>query len=222
MVKTMKIGKVSFPELRIGAGQIHKARGYFADKFREYDLIHNHRQDSDKFYYRYPAIQFKKDRGLAIVAFGAEAIAVLKQVFLAAEEVDIGGLRLDIRSRTIDVDEVSLGEDGERYVYRFTSPWLALNQKNFSEYQTLERPEDKQRKLHGILVNNIISFCKFAGYTIEKQLEVKSRFSHTEANLKGYTHTAITGQFMVNILLPDDLGLGKSSSRGYGSIVKDM
>ncbi len=222
MVKTLKVGRVSFPELKIGAGKIHKVRGYFSDRFRQYDLLHNHQQDSDKFYYRYPAIQFKKDRRLMIVAFGSDAISVLKKVFLAAEEVDIEGTRLDIRSKEIDVEEVSMGEDGERYVYRFISPWLALNQKNHSEYQTLELPEDKQRKLNGILINNIISFCKFAGYTIEDTLEVKSRFSHTEANLKGYTHTAITGQFMVNILLPDYLGLGKSSSRGYGSIMKDF
>ena len=222
MLKHLKVGEIRFPEIKIKSSLLHKVRGYFADRFKQYDLVHNHDRNTGKSLYRYPAIQFKLDDHLVIYAFKDEAIDILKEVFLTSEELTIEDFTIMVYEKQIQVKKIQWGEDGNHYVYKFTSPWLALNQRNYQVYQILEHPEAKQEKLKGILINNILSFCKFAGFTVTETLNIKANFDEVEANLKGFMHLAFKGEFMVNFLLPDYLGLGKSSSRGYGNIIRKL
>jgi hypothetical protein len=197
-------------------------RGYFADQYNQYDLIHNHDKKTGKFLYRYPAIQFKITDYLSIFGYKQEGINILKEVFLTSEDIAIEGKIIRIFGRELEIREEVYGEDGQFYFYEFFTPWIALNQNNYREYKSLTDETHKSQQLNSILVNNIISFCKFTGYTIKESLKVKSKFRETKANLKGKTHTAFKGEFMINFLLPDFLGLGKSSSRGYGNIKRKM
>lgn len=213
---------MKFPEIRIKPSHLHKVRGYFSRQFAQFDLIHNHRVTSGKYFYRYPAIQFKIHDCLAVHAYKPEGIDVLKELFLEAENIVIEDQVLTVNSKEIEVKEVEFGEDGEQYVYEFVTPWMALNQQNYKDYLSLESDKQRKEKLHAILINNIISFCKFTGYTIQDRLEIKSAFKPVPANLKGKTHLAFKGEFMVNFLLPDLLGLGKSTSRGYGNIIRKI
>lgn len=218
MLQKIKTGTARFPEIKIKPSLLHKVRGYFADQYRQYDLVHNHDKKTGTFIYRYPAIQFKINNGLAIHAYKDEGIAILKEVFLTSESIDVEGRTINVYGKEIEIKEESFGEDGEFYLYEFFTPWLALNQQNYRNYKTLSDEKEKNRRLNTVLINNIIAFCKFAGYTVENRLTVKSQFRELQANLKGKTHTAFKGEFMVDFLLPDFLGLGKSSSRGYGNI----
>lgn len=213
---------MKFPEIQIKASHLHKVRGYFSRQFAQFDLVHNHPTTPGKYIYRYPAIQFKIHDCLSVHGYKKNGIDVLKELFLEAENIVIENLVLTINSKEIEVKEVEFGEDGEQYVYEFITPWLALNQQNFKDFLTLESDKQRKEKLHAILVNNIISFCKFARYTIQNRLEVKSTFTPVPANFKGKTHLAFKGEFMVNFLLPDLLGLGKSTSRGYGNIIRKI
>ncbi len=124
MLKYMKVGEIRFPEIHLKPRVLHKARGYFANRFNQYDLLHNHDKNSGKHIYRYPAIQFKLDDHLVIYAFNDGAIDILKEVFLFSEEIVIEGSDIMINEKQIEVKEVPFGEDGGYYLYRFTSPWL--------------------------------------------------------------------------------------------------
>lgn len=213
---------MKFPGIQIKPSQLHKVRGYFSRQFARFDLIHNHQPVSEKYFYRYPAVQFKIQDCLAVHAYKPEGIAVLKELFLESESIEIEGQVLTIDSKEIEVKEVEIGEDGEGYVYEFVTPWIALNQQNYKDFLSLETDEQRKEKLHAILINNIISFCKFAGYTVQDRLAIKSAFQPVQTNLKGKTHLAFKGEFMVKFLLPDLLGLGKSTSRGYGNIIRKI
>ncbi len=222
MKQKIDIGIMKFPGIEIKPSQLHKVRGYFSRQFAQFDLVHNHRPAPEKYFYRYPAIQFKIHEGLAVHAYKAEGTAILKELFLEAENIVIEGQVLEVKNREIEVREVEIGEDGESYVYEFVTPWIALNQQNYKDFLSIETDEEKKDKLHAILVNNILSFCKFAGYTVQNRLAIKSSFSPVATNLKGKTHLAFMGEFIVNFLLPDLLGLGKSTSRGYGNIIRKI
>ena len=222
MLEKIKTGIIRFPEIKIKPSHLHKVRGYFSQQYRQYDLIHNHDQKTGKLLYRYPAIQFKINPCLAIAAYKQEGIDILKEVFLTSQDIVIEDKTIDIHGKEIEINEQPYGEDGEFYLYEFYTPWLALNQENYRDYRALADEKEKSRKLNAVLVNNIISFCKFAGYTVVNRLAVKSQLVEVTANLKAKTHIAFKGNFMVNFLLPDFLGLGKSSSRGYGNIRKNM
>jgi hypothetical protein len=222
MLTTIKTGIMKFPEIRIKPSYLHKVRGYFSRQFAQFDLIHNHQRTTEKLFYRYPAVQFKIYDCLAIHAYKPEGITVLKKLFLESENIVIEDRIFTINSKEIEVKEVEIGENGKIYVYKFVTPWIALNQENFKAYLSLETEKQRKDKLHSILINNIIAFCKFAGYTIKKRLVVKSSFITEPVNLKGKTLLGIKGEFMVNFLLPDLLGIGKSPSRGYGNIIKKI
>lgn len=222
MLQKIRTGITRFPEIKIKPSELHKARGYFSTQYNQYDLMHNHDKKTGKYLYRYPAIQFKITDYFSIFGYKQEGIDILKEVFLTSEDIVLEGKNIKIYGKEIEVKEIKYGEDGQFYVYDFFTPWLALNQDNFVEYKSMNDEGQKNRMLNSILINNIISFCKFTGYTIKNRLKVKSKFREIPANLKGKTHTAFKGEFMVNFLLPDYLGLGKSSSRGYGNILKRM
>lgn len=222
MIQKIRTGITRFPEIKVRPFELHKVRGFFSNRYKRYDLLHNHDRGTGKFIYRYPAIQFKIDGYFSIFGYKQEGIDILKDIFLTAEDIVIEGRKIDVFGKEIEVKEEDFGEDGTFYVYEFITPWIALNQANYKEYTLLGDEERKNRMLNSILINNIISFCKFAGYTVKDRLEVKSKFHEVRANLKGKVHRAFRGEFMVNFLLPGYLGLGKSSSRGYGNIVKKL
>lgn len=222
MLQLIKIGTMDFPGIVIKPWLLHKVRGYFSRQFEQFDLLHNHEANSDRVIYRYPAVQFKIHENLAIHAYKPEGISVLKELFLGVENIVIEGRVVKVNSKEIEVGEVEFGEDGEMYVYEFVTPWIALNQENYKEFLALGTEEQRKEKLHAILINNIISFCKFAGYTVGERLVVKSNLKSVDTNLKGKVHMGFLGEFMVNFRLPGLLGLGKSTSRGYGNVLRKI
>lgn len=234
-------GMVLFPHTTINSGELHKARGYFSDLLSSEELLHNHIQESTKLHYRYPAIQFKRFKEaenklgvLSIHAFNKDAIKILQKIFLLDNTISgckekelIKTNRItkelqDVFCKEFKVDKVLLGdtEDNEAIQYQFISPWIGLNPKNYKDYQKLDNDDTRTAKLNSIIVQNIISFCKFSGYTIKNRLLVTSNLRSVKVNLKGKAQIGFLGSFKVNFLLPDYLGLGKSSSRGYGNIIQ--
>lgn len=70
------------------------------------------------------------------------------------------------------------------------------------------------------MIGNIISMSKGLGYTVSKKLICWINIEGKRVKLKGITHVGFVGKFKVNFKIPDYLGLGKSVSRGFGTIKK--
>ncbi len=173
MKHKVKIAQLQFPELKIKPSELHKVRGYFGEQFREFDLLHNHDLKTGKNIYRYPAIQFKiADKILSIFSYGEKAIEIFKTIFFKSDKIIIGSQTMEINEKQFEIKEKSFGLKDDSFVYSFISPWIGLNQKNYSSYIKLNSEEEKKDKLNAILINNIISFCKFAGYTIKDTVKV--------------------------------------------------
>ncbi|MBN2790459.1 MAG: DNA repair protein [Candidatus Delongbacteria bacterium] len=214
----LKTTVVLLPDLKIKRSELHKVRGFFSSKYNENNLIHNH--DGDKFIHRYPAVQFKTiDNILYIYSFSSDTEDVFKDIFLTDYELDIEGKKYSINEKQIEVKDLELNDSEDYFKYEFYSHWIALNQKNFEEYMKLKFQDEKDAKLKSIIIQNIISVCKFAGYTIQNKLEVKElNLKPVMTNLKGMEILAFKGDFEINFILPDYIGLGKSVSRGFGNV----
>ena len=179
-MEEIKIARLRFPEIQIRPSDLHKARGYFGEQFREFDLLHNHDLRTGKSIYRYPAIQFKiADRALSIFSFGEKAIKVFKAIFFRSDRIEIGSKTIAVNEKQLKINEEPFGFRDEAHTYSFVSPWIGLNQKNYSDYLKLNSAKEKEDKLNAILINNIISFCKFAGYTIPDRILVRYLIIHT-------------------------------------------
>ena len=217
----MKQAILTFKNIRLCTGQIHKLRGYVGNVFSQYDLIHNHDVLTGKTFYRYPLIQFKLiDHTPCIMALTQRAVDIFTRIFMELDEIDIGGRIIPVNEKDFTLKDVPFGFSDQPHVYEFTSPWAGLNQNNFKTFTQLQTPEDKNHLLSRILTGNILSRAKYLGHRLspDQRIETQVKLTPATITLKGKKMTGFKGIFKTNFILPDHCGLGKSVSRGFGTI----
>ena len=69
-------------------GSASELRGFFATRFNEYTLLHQH--SADKLIYRYPLVQYKMIDSKPMVVGINEGAEVLKQIYDKYEEIKLG------------------------------------------------------------------------------------------------------------------------------------
>jgi hypothetical protein len=131
----IKLGILLFRDLKLSPGELHKFRGYVGNLYKKYDLIHNHRSDGSTIT-RYPLIQFKLiNKVPSIIAITDKAIEAFSQIFLSMDEAIIDNIKIPIHEKNLKVETRKVGFSNETLVYEFTSPWMALNEKNYRNVQ---------------------------------------------------------------------------------------
>jgi hypothetical protein len=201
----MQITTITFPELRFHPSAGNKIRGYFANWWGEKsDLLHNHSTEG-KNIYRYPLVQYKVLRNApAIIGMGKGA-KLLLEMFLNLEELIIDDKIHPLTNKNLRSNEVDIGVSSDWHSYRFLSPWMALNSKNFAEYKSAGTVE-QDRMLKKILIRNALSFFKENDVWLKEQLEVELDVRPITTNFKGQRMTAFKGTFKMNDALPDFIG----------------
>ena len=216
----MKKATLSFSNVNLRASQIHKFRGFIGNFFKNHDLIHNHDLKTGKPIYRYPLIQFKLiDDMPAIIAITDRAVSIFSEIFMKLDKIIIEDTVIPVFEKNLKIEEVEFGYSDEIFMYEFVSPWIGLNQKNFIKYNNAGR-EEKNEMLKRVMTGNILSMAKYLDCWLLKNQKIKIdiKLKETKVNLKGKSMTAFNGIFKTNFCLPDYLGLGKSVSRGFGSV----
>lgn len=217
----MKKATLMFNNIKLNPSQIHKFRGYVGNVFIDNDLIHNHDPKTGKHIYRYPLIQFKIINGTpCIIALTEKAVQIFSEIFMSMDKMIIGGKEIPVHEKDLKVETVEFGFSQETFVYKFLSPWIALNQKNHHRYQEAENEADKKGLLRKILTGNILSMSKHLGVHLnaDQRIMVDHELDFAKAFLKGKQMRGFKGIFKCNFKLPDCSGLGKSVSRGFGTI----
>ncbi len=207
--------RLIFNELNIPPRCAPRIRGYLASRYPQYLALHNH--DGDKYVYSYPLIQYKVIKSTPFILGISEASAILKQVFSEIEVLNISREQLQIYERTIEIAHGEWTETDEIYDYEFLTPWMALNQSNHTKYlnSNLSRQSDL---LNRIFTGNILSISKCLNYTVQGRIRAYTNVRPIEVNFKDKPMLAFKGKVSVNFLIPDYWGLGKSTSRGFGTI----
>jgi hypothetical protein len=194
-----------------------KLRGFFATRFNEYALLHQH-IDVDKLLYRYPRIQYKILEGAAIVLGIEEGAEVLKAVYDKYDTIQLGESEYTIVERGIALKEEAFGIATEILSYEFITPWIALSQQNYQRYLESKR-EQRRELLRRTLIGNILSASKGLDYVVLEEIKlVIGRLRQSKCEIKGTPFIGFWGGFMMNFTIPDYMGLGKSVSRGFGTV----
>jgi hypothetical protein len=191
-------------------------RGYVGRQYPEDTLLHNHRDGS--FVYSYPRVQYKiiNNCGYIIgLAEGAEAVKKIRpfnSVMLGDEVIELLEYKLTERKATFGITD-------DQNTYSFFSPWLALNEQNYQKYKQLRTRNNKRKLLEKILVGNIIAMSKGLDYTVPEPIIANFKvFEEISTALKATTMLGFLGTFSVNFEIPDYWGIGKSVSRGFGTV----
>jgi hypothetical protein len=193
-------------------------RGAVSNLYPEERLLHQHREDG-KVDYHNPLVQYKIINGeCLIVGFkdGGELLAnlelVTKTLFLGCENYTILTTDLEFHHISIKITETV-------QFYSFLTPWLALNEKNYEKYQRLGAWGKRKELLEKVLIGNIISMSKSLGYTVPAPIEANiHNLNEVKTSLKGTPMLGFLGNFSVNFEIPDYWGIGKSVSRGFGTV----
>lgn len=198
-------------------GNAAKLKGYFANAFKNYILLHQHK--GDKLVYRYPRVQYKIIRNVPFIVSINEGTDVLKEIYNKYHSIKIGENIYEIVEKDIVIKETDFGINKNFFHYKFIIPWLALNQRNYEKFKGLNR-SNRLTMLNKILIGNILSMSKSLGYVVSEEIKVRGTFKPVKTSLKGVKMIGFLGEFSVNFVLPDYIGLGKSVSRGFGTIVR--
>lgn len=189
-----------------------KLRGFLGYLFINEPEFHHHSESP----FHYPLVQYKIVNNRSFVLGLQEyanivfkKISQLENIVFPYEKVRIQSVKMDIMTFEIKAEEKK---------YKFLSPWLALNKENYLKYKKLE---GKYRKhlLESIFVGNILSALK------GMRLFVDFRILSEIQSFRQITTIAHSNQFIgfhaivrTNIGIPPYLGVGKSVSKGFGTI----
>ena len=217
---TLTLATISFPEIRLTTRDGHKLRGYFGTVFREHSpLLHNHFEDGG-LRYAMPLVQYKVLRGTPMLVGLQEGARLLTELFFQMKNLEIDGRAYPVHERDIVFRNQPVGVSDTLHDYRFATNWMALNERNYPEYLAMS-PDERRGFLGRILVGNILSFFKGIGLYLPEGVRIMATVrpdAPRTTNLKNTRMMAFGGQFTTNALLPDLIGLGKSVSRGFGTI----
>jgi len=195
-----------------------KLRGYISKHYRDIPQFHHHA--GTKLDYRHPLIQYKIIDGIPFI-IGLREGSILLQLIDTNSEFKFGTNTYQVLKMRRETVPIELNLSLRSPTYSFLTPWLALNQKNYEKYQMMATWAKRKKLLEGILVGNIISMSKSLGYTVPGPIEAKiERMREVRTSLKGTAMIGFLGTFSVNFEIPDYWGIGKSVSRGFGTVVR--
>ena len=193
-------------------------RGAISHLNRNNVLFHQHAND-EYLVYNYPLIQYKIIKGNGfIIGLDKGAVAIAKMNLLK-KQLYLKNTQYIVEQQTMSFLVPHIGIHDKTQKYKFLSPWLALNEKNYQKYQRFGTLAKRKELLEKILIGNILSMSKSLGYTVPAPIEVKIlNLKEKQTSLKGTPMLGFLGTFSVNFEIPDYWGIGKSVSRGFGTV----
>ena len=192
-----------------------KLRGAIAQVMKRPEF---HGHIGEKFRYREPLIRYEASSG-CLNAIGICDGAMLLKELPRFQSLRLGHSEFDVHRQTVTPSRVEVGVVDKNFHYRFVSECLLLNQENHNRWRRMHHSE-KHELMRRILVGNILSFAKGIGMSVTARLEADCDLAPVGfRTLKpGVRLLGFTGTFSVNFKLPPMWGLGKSTSRGFGTV----
>ena len=193
-----------------------RIRGALADRRPDEVLLHHHDGDGSMIYL-YPRVQYKVINQQAVVLALEEGIEAARQALAGLTAVTLAGTEIAIgRIESIFAEE-PFGWGEEMIEYRFLTPWVALNQENARRFAACN-PSEARALLCKILIGNCLSMAKSFHYDVPGRIRADIHPRQMPVAMKGMNLLGFVGRFRLNFHLPDWTGLGKSVSRGFGTV----
>lgn len=205
---------------KISASEIPLFRGAVINSLDEkLVLFHNH--VNDKLRYAYPLIQYKRIDGRAAIMCIGEGADTVWEFFQSANfNIHLGERRIKLQLGDLLHQDYNIAVDDKRYYAYSITEWLPLNQDNYEQYIHLDDLGRQVAMLNRILTGNILSMCKGLGIYLDQKVEtvITSLSPSKEVRFKNVPVISFDVTFHTNTYLPDNIGIGKHVSVGFGTI----
>lgn len=182
-------------------------------------LFHNHTGENT-FRYSYPLIQYKRIHGKAAIVCVEEGADVIGQFFLeSASSFIIGERHVSCHVEKVIPSKILVQTWQQSFDYHINC-WLPLNAANYQTYISTESIVERMVLLEKILKGNLLAMLKGINIHIDNLLEANiTNISepYTIEN-KGVRLMAFNLDFSSNLSIPNNIGIGKNASLGYGTI----
>lgn len=167
--------------------------------------------------YFYPRVQYKVIRGGPIIAAVGEGCQLLWEIYRKLDELNDGQPHWKIVEKRLIDRKAKFGLT-DRYVkYRFLTPWLALPEEVFRRFLQAD-DNGRQKMLSKALEGHFRSIAQSLNYSIEGEMHIKTNIKPKYIFQKDIRVAGLFGSFIANFELPSFLGIGKSVSRGFGTV----
>ena len=166
----------------------------------------------------YPRVQVKILNEEIYLIGIAEGVDPIKSILPKLSTLNFGNITFEITDTEVDEIKNCFRKNSKSIKYQFISPWFALNQNNGKKYRSLKN-KDRINYLNKLLQQNIIFISKEMDVEIDKNISTKLNLSSlSPQSMNEYSWGGFIGEFSVNLLLPNFLGIGNGVTRGYGTI----
>ena len=210
--------EIGYKEIPLFRGAVLKS---LSDKANV--LYHNHIGDST-FRYSYPLIQYKRMNGKAAITCIEEGVDIIGQFLSEGMKTLILGDRIvEIRILKVVPSRMAVQLWKTSFTYELKR-WLPLNGKNYHLYQLADNDQQKKELLEKILRGNLLSMLKGLNIFVEEELFVKIVFQDKPYIIynKGVALMSFNIKFESNLSIPNNIGIGKNASIGYGVIRQEQ
>lgn len=209
-------------DLPLQPRQVAQWRGAFVEMAGlEEDILHNHQPGKEKYFYRYPLVQYRSMRGKAGLFALAGGVDSLQTVLSAGS----WRIRWEDRETPLQMDSLRMSEFfpvmlEEPQTLRLRN-YLPFNDAKYAEWQTTAGLLARVALFEKLLTGHLLAFASGLNWRIPDRglqavvLDIERTFS---LPLHGVSRPAFDLLFQTNIKLPFGVGLGKGVSHGFGTV----
>jgi len=198
-------------------------RGYGSDlrraitaQFQDNPILHNH--NGIGFDYQSPRVRYIVIEHLPRLLSFENGLDIVEQIYKEKPCLRVGYNVYTVTGTELEDRIEDIGIFG-RVTYRYSSltPWLALNEKNYSTFMKMGSLQERKAFLSKILVGNFLSLSKNFNLEIRDKVRVTLN-NFTEVDLKAgqIPMLGFKVNFATNYKLPFFVGIGKLVSKGFG------
>jgi len=196
-------------------------RGAVAAAFADDPAFHQH-DDAGRPLYRYPRVQYRWRDGRGVVVGWKEAASRVLNAPWLDLDLQLGNDPARVKHAELRSGRGEVGAADELHTYRLISPVLILNQKNYRHYRELGSAGDEagqRRERDRLLVAQLLVALREMGARFDRRLYATfTRIRPRSCRLKEQELLGFSGEFVANVLLPDEFAIGHAVSHGYGWI----
>lgn len=185
-------------------------------QFKDNPVLHNHTERG--FDYKSPQVRYIAIKGVPRLLSFDKGLDIVEKIYKEQPTLKVGTasykvIGTELEDRIEDIGIVG----GTTYRYSSITPWIALNEENYSLFVRAGVFEARKKILSKILVGNLLSLSKNLNVEIKETINVElNNFSEIELKAGHLPLLGLNANFETNYKLPELVGIGKLVSKGFG------